>query len=198
MNAKRRGSPPAIPDSLMQRRRCFQACTFNLLHGFYRSALANLRAALELVTIGAYGNCDPTNPEFLEWKNGDAEIGFGTARNRLFKLQPSNPRAWILAPDQFMTKTYKDLCKFAHSRPGSGDGDLWRSNGPVFNAEAASLTYNTALRVYAIGYLLNLIARPGFAVSKYAENLYELNQWPDAHLFAAAFHGQPPERADVR
>jgi hypothetical protein len=31
---------------------CFQCATFNLLHGYYRSALADLRSALELVAIG--------------------------------------------------------------------------------------------------------------------------------------------------
>ena len=32
---------------------CFQSSTFDSLHGYYRSALANLRSALELVAIGA-------------------------------------------------------------------------------------------------------------------------------------------------
>jgi hypothetical protein len=32
---------------------CFQASTFDALHGYYRSALSNLRSAIELVAIGA-------------------------------------------------------------------------------------------------------------------------------------------------
>jgi hypothetical protein len=34
---------------------CFQASAFDSLHGFYRSALSNLRSAIELVAIGALG-----------------------------------------------------------------------------------------------------------------------------------------------
>src|SRR5258708_3781029 len=35
---------------------CFQASAFDSLHGYYRSAVSNLRSAIELIAIGALGN----------------------------------------------------------------------------------------------------------------------------------------------
>jgi len=44
------------------------------LHGYYRSSLSNLRSALELVTIGAFGNLRPKDPVYLRWSKGDADL----------------------------------------------------------------------------------------------------------------------------
>jgi hypothetical protein len=41
---------------------CFQCANFNFLHGCYRAAIAELRVALELVMIGAYGSLNPSDP----------------------------------------------------------------------------------------------------------------------------------------
>jgi hypothetical protein len=38
---------------------CLQGNAFDALHGFYRSAVANLRTTIELVAIGALGNLAP-------------------------------------------------------------------------------------------------------------------------------------------
>ena len=42
-----------------------QCTNFLFLHGFYRSAIAELRVALELVMIGAYGNLKPAGSASL-------------------------------------------------------------------------------------------------------------------------------------
>ena len=42
-----------------------QCTNFLFLHGYYRAALAELRVALELVMIGAYGNLKPADPDYL-------------------------------------------------------------------------------------------------------------------------------------
>jgi hypothetical protein len=47
---------------------CFQASTFESLHGYYRSALSNLRSAIELVAIGSLGNLTPDDSDYLRWK----------------------------------------------------------------------------------------------------------------------------------
>lgn len=47
---------------------CFRASTFDSLHGYYRSALSNLRSALELVVIGSLGNLSPNDKDYLRWK----------------------------------------------------------------------------------------------------------------------------------
>ena len=49
---------------------CLQASTFNSLHGYYRSALSNLRSAIELVAIGTLGNRSPNDVDYLRWKKG--------------------------------------------------------------------------------------------------------------------------------
>jgi hypothetical protein len=46
---------------------CFQCGNFNFLHGFYRAVLAELRTAVELLTIGAYGHLNPTDKDYLAW-----------------------------------------------------------------------------------------------------------------------------------
>src|ERR1700677_3245682 len=46
----------------------------------------------------------------------------------------------------------------------SSDGALWQSNGPVYVHEVATLTFFTAVSVYAICYLLIRIARPTFSL----------------------------------
>src|ERR1700704_666312 len=46
----------------------FRASTFDSLHGYYRSALSNLRSALELVAIGSLGNLSPNDRDYLRWK----------------------------------------------------------------------------------------------------------------------------------
>jgi hypothetical protein len=52
---------------LLEAADCFQGATFNFLHGYYRTALAELRTALELVMIGAYGTLYPSDKDYLEW-----------------------------------------------------------------------------------------------------------------------------------
>jgi len=47
---------------------CFQASTFDSLHGYYRSALSNLRSGIELVAIGSLGNLTPNDRDYLRWK----------------------------------------------------------------------------------------------------------------------------------
>jgi hypothetical protein len=47
----------------------FQCANFLFLHGYYRATMAELRVALELVMIGAYGNLKPNDSDYLVWKN---------------------------------------------------------------------------------------------------------------------------------
>jgi hypothetical protein len=35
-------------------------------------------------------------------------------------------------PNGVFRHLYEDLCRYAHSRPGFTNGDIWQSNGPVF------------------------------------------------------------------
>jgi hypothetical protein len=64
---------------------CFQSSTFDALHGYYRSALSNLRTALDLVAIGTVGNLTPTDPN--AWLSGFVED-----YNKRFGRAPANAK----------------------------------------------------------------------------------------------------------
>ena len=78
--------------------------------------------------------------------------------------------------------------RFTHSRPDASDGALWESNGPVYNNDAIKLVFDTALRVYAICYMLVRIGRPKFKLPKDSRILFELD-WLQNHVqLLKAFH----------
>jgi len=67
---------------------CFQSSTFDALHGYYRSALSNLRAALDLVAIGTVGNLTPDDPVYAKWKVGNARLVFPRTQLRRLTKEP--------------------------------------------------------------------------------------------------------------
>lgn len=79
---------------------CFQCTTFDFLHGYYRSALSNLRSALELTLIGVYGNIVPTAKRYLRWKNGAALLSFTPVRKEVSRLIKGSPNDWLLDDGQ--------------------------------------------------------------------------------------------------
>lgn len=160
---------------------CFQCVTFDLLHGFYRSSISNLRTAFELVMIGAYANLRPADPKYQQWKEGDEErFGFTYCRKQLRKMLTGQPIEWFFDDTAFPAKIFAELCKFTHARPNSSDGALWQSNGPVYNSDAMFKAFSTSLDVYATCYLLVKISRPNFVVLEDSEILFEL-EWMDHH-----------------
>jgi hypothetical protein len=118
--------------------------------------MAELRVALELVTIGAYGNLRPADPKYVDWKTNGSELGFTHFRRKMHGMLRGDQCKWLLANDEFPDKTFRQLCNFTHSRPDSSDGALWRSNGPVYVHQAVMQTFFTTLSVYAIWALIAL------------------------------------------
>lgn len=172
----------------------FQCTNFLLLHGYYRAAMAELRVALELVMIGAYGQLKPEDSDYVVWKTSGSELGFTRFRKRMHGMLRADQCKWLAADEEFPDKTFRQLCNFTHSRPGSSDGALWRSNGPVYAHEAAMLTFFTALTVYAICYLLIRIARPDFSLPEDSGILFEEDWVPNREGIAKAFeqlYGKP-------
>jgi len=172
-------SPDELFNCMLDAADCFQCTTFDFLHGYYRSALSNLRAALELVAIGTYGNIDPSNKEYRGWKNGAADMTFLGSLRRLHKRLGKKSGGWLLKQAEFPEKAYYDLCRFAHSRPDSSDGALWKSNGPVYNNAAIQMVFYMSLRIYAICYLLIKFARPAFTLPVDSRILFELEWLPN-------------------
>jgi hypothetical protein len=184
------GNPDA-PDELfncmLDATDCFQCANFNFLHGFYRAALAELRTALELLVIGLYGSLNPTDEDYLEWKQGTGDLNFVRCRRRLAANLRKDQAKWLFEDGAILALAYQALCNYSHSRPDSSDSALWQSNGPVYNAEAIKLTFFTALSVYALCYLLVRLARPGFVMPEDGDILFELEWMPDHTTLVRAF-----------
>jgi hypothetical protein len=157
--------------------------------------MAELRVALELVMIGAYGNLKPTDMDYVTWKTSGSELGFTRIRKRMHGILTKNQCKWFLADDEFPDKTFKQLCNFTHSRPDSSDGALWQSNGPVYVHDAAMLTFFTTLSVYAICHLLVRIARSACVLPKDSRILFEEDWVPGREYIAKAFEQLFNERA---
>jgi hypothetical protein len=176
---------------------CFQGATFNFLHGFYRTALAELRTALELVMIGAYGTLYPSDQDYLQWKRGEAEVfGFTRCRKRLSGNLKKEQAKWMFEDGELLALTFRKLCSYTHAHPGAGYDALWQSNGPVYDNEAIRLTFFAWLSVQALCYLLIRLARPDFVMPKGSEILFELDWMADYAPLVRAYtelYGKPPK-----
>lgn len=160
---------------------CLQCTNFDLLHGFYRAAIANLRTAFELVMIGTFANLNPSDDRYVRWKNGhDERLGFTGCRKQLLRQYKGTPVEWMFTDNAFLGLTYAELCKFTHARPNASDGALWQSNGPVYNNEAILKTFKFGLDVYSANYLLVKVGRPGFKLPADSHILFELD-WMTHH-----------------
>ncbi|HLI61958.1 MAG TPA: hypothetical protein VKV05_01065 [Terriglobales bacterium] len=175
----------------------FQCANFLFLHGYYRAAMAELRVALELVMVGAYGNLKPGDRDYVVWKTGGSELGFTRFRKRMHGMLRGDQCKWLVADEEFPDRTFRQLCNFTHSRPNSSDFALWDSNGPVYAHEAVMLTFFTTLSVYAICYLLIRIARTHFALPPDSRILFEEDWMPNREGIARAFEQLYGERAAI-
>jgi len=188
--------PDEMFDCLVEAADCFQGGTFNLLHGFYRTGLAELRTALELVIIGAYGNLYPADRDYRKWKAAKSEtFGFTRCRKRLLGNLKKEQTKWMFEDGALLSSAYQKLCNYTHARPDAGYGVLWQSNGPVYNDEAIRLTFFSSLAVYALCYLLVRLARPRFMMPEGSEILFELDWMPNHALLVRAYadlFGKPP------
>ena len=170
---------------------CLQCATFELLHGFCRAAIANLRTALELVMIGALGNCQPTHPKYQRWQRSDVEnFGFSYCRGQFLEQHRGGSLEWLFEKKSgFPALLYAELCNYTHARPDSTDSELWESNGPVYSGRAFFKSFKLCLDVYATCYLLVKIGRPAFRLPKNSKILFELD-WMTRHAELAQAYGQ--------
>jgi hypothetical protein len=180
-------SPDELFSCMLDAGEAFQCANFLLLHGYYRAALAELRVALELVMIGAYGNLKPDDRDYIVWKTSGSELGFTRFRRRMHGMLRNDQCKWLVADEEFPHKTFRDLSNFTHSRPNSSDGELWESNGPVYAQNATTLVFFTTVKVYAICYLLVRIARPRFTLPRGSRILFQADWVPNREGIAKAF-----------
>lgn len=111
---------------------CLQASTFGFLHGYYRSAVANLRSAIELIAIGALGNLAPQDKDCVRWKKHN--LGSFPFQSCVRKLRGATSGAVpvsVLKPSGRADSLYDELCPYTHSRPNARlfHGELQEDGG---------------------------------------------------------------------
>jgi hypothetical protein len=150
---------------------CFQSSTFDALHGYYRSALSNLRSALELVSVGTLGNLAPNNDAYLRWRDNGASLALPECFKRLRRVASEPTKGMLFKPGGSIEALYYELCAYAHSRPDASDGAMWQSNGPVYVYEAFIQVFRSQLATYRACFLLAKVGRPKWTVSRKLERL---------------------------
>lgn len=150
------------------------ASFFDSLHGYYRTAFSALRNVVELMTIGTCGAITRTT-QYQDWRNGLIEFSFGNACD-LLSSEPSlaafnktmraagHQSLWD-AKTATLTggnarRLYKEMCHYAHSRPGFTDADLRESNGPIYVPKVFWNWYCAYLQTTSLCSVLMLLARP--------------------------------------
>ena len=186
----------------------FDAATFNALHGFYRPSIGCARNALEVMTVGCACQTLNLHKEFKAWQDGCEEFWFRDACKLLMEAESLRKLREVLADRShdslfdkgtrdacgglvgrgWVRRLYDHLCKYSHSRPGFTSGDLWRSNGPVYDTAAFQLCFDIQIEIFAACYLLTKIAKPDLRIAPRAQNIlfkYPSGSWLNVAAEAA-------------
>ncbi len=146
---------------------CFQASAFSTLHGFYRSAVSDLRSAFELMATGAVGNLVPNDSDYIRWKKHNiGGLPFATCLRKLRGATKGPIHSTALQHNGWMDALYEELSPYTHTRPDASDGEIWRSNGPIYVAAGFNRVFKLQLSTYAAGYVFAKLARPNFAAHR--------------------------------
>lgn len=176
-----------------------QASLFDSLHGYYRTAFSALRNVIELMTLGACGVLTGSKV-YEEWREGSTEFKFGAACDLLWK-EPSlavfndqmnsvgHESLWAAKrpglSGGYSRRLYREMCNFAHSRPGFTDFDLRSSTGPIYVARAFWDWYLAFLRSLSLCSILMFLARPRGDRSAYIDLFIDDPNVVPAELLAA-------------
>lgn len=145
------------------------ACTFDMLHGYHRQAVASLRSFLELMLEGAAagvsGTAAPASTFSFKREADRIRVSGRLQRldtkleshsaQRLFGASPAPAGgAWI-------GDLYGRLSEYAHARPGrTALGDIWRSNGPIYVPRAIHAVHLMFVETFRAGCILACLGLP--------------------------------------
>ena len=170
---------------------CLQGSTFDSLHGYYRSAISNLRSALELVAIGALGNLAPKDADYLRWtKQKIGTLPFSTAIRKLRVATRGRPQQ-AFKPTGWLDALYDKLCGYAHARPDANDGAMWRSNGPIYVNDAFNQVYQLQVSAFATCYVFVKVGRPRFVLPSSSGFLFTTKGLLCSADITAAYQASP-------
>lgn len=158
----------------------FQAAPFIAAHGWYRQATASLRNALEAMACGAAFAVRKDQITYRAWRSGSHEPKFGNAiellgqDSSLAAIDQRLGRRGLFGrkPHGVMQEMYNNLCRYAHSRAGHTNADIWQSNGPVFIGRAFTQFWIDFCDTIALCYILLKIGWPVLVLPDEAESLY--------------------------
>ena len=178
----------------------FQAATYALLTGYYRLSISAVRSALELVVIGTWAQVCGRRQNFDEWRAGKKVLSLGQACDGLIKgTQKLESDLRQLVGDTlftqntpsseggFVRRIFDGISNFTHSRPGSTDGDMRKSNGPIYVRSAFTHVAWIQSEVLAVCYVLALCARPTLPAPKPILELFENQDRAKSRVTRAAF-----------
>lgn len=164
----------------------FQAATYTVMTGYYRLSITALRSALELTTIGTWAQICGKGAELRQWKNGEKEISFGRAcdglsgatdvlRTHLRTVENDSlfDQKTTVSEGGVARRIYSGVSNFSHSRPGSTDGDMRRSNGPIYVRSAFEHVAWIQTEIIGFCFVLLLLARPKLKVPLEFKELFE-------------------------
>jgi hypothetical protein len=160
----------ALYGAMLDATDCFQSSTFDGLHGYYRSALSDLRAALDVVAIGTVGNLAPADPVYARWEASNARLVFPLPKLRRLTNEPVS--SLLFKQAGWMDNLYDDLSAYSHLRPDASDGTMWESNGPVYSTSAFRKVFGSQIATYAACYHMVKVGRPDFILPKEAEMIF--------------------------
>ena len=168
--------PEASPmfEALLDLADHLQSGSFSALHGYYRQAFGTLRTAVELMIVTARFSLFEGIDALRAWRYDAASalhIRPVTDLDRLAShtaIQKLNSAMGerVLAKgtgrqrEGWVWDVFQRLSKFTHVTPGYTDGDLWRSNGPVWVPTAFAMYVVMMREVLAIAALLARVADP--------------------------------------
>lgn len=151
----------------------FQAATYAALTGYYRLSISAVRSALELVAIGTWAQVCGKLQEFEEWRAGKRTVSLGqacdgliagarTLESDLLQLVGDSLFAQKSPKGEggFVRRIFDGISNFTHARPGSTDGDMRKSNGPIYVRSAFKHVSWIEFEAFALCYVLVLLARP--------------------------------------
>lgn len=155
----------------------FQAATFNALVGYYRMAFMALRSVVENMTIALRLELEHDVAGLRQWLRGphkaQRDFNLNSAANALTncsKLVPLETHLarrtgntlfarWNGKREGYVRAFFHELSRYTHASPGSTDGDLWQSNGPVFSRQAFERWVACYFATVALGVLLLRLGR---------------------------------------
>jgi hypothetical protein len=176
-------SPSIIDHGMLDTYDAFQASLFNMLHGFYKEAIASLRNALETMTFAATCAVANDTAAWAGWAGGD-ELWFGKQCDRLQNLPPVGALerkvrdafslSMFLGDGSDVRKAwarnlYRRHCEFAHARGNASNAELWESNGPIYSAKGFRVAFRTFLETHGLCLLLAKLGDPALQFTDTAQ-----------------------------